>query len=77
MMPLTKRQAKLKALQMAWAALHSMSVSWPENPTGDDDYTPEDHDKLSKELDELAQSMFNRAERMKERSCMNAPLRTK
>ena len=62
---MNRRQAKIKALDMAHGLLHSASIAWPEDPTGDDDYTEEEHNMLSAELDALAQRMWERAENLR------------
>lgn len=68
-MPLTNRQAKIKALDIAHWRVHDASIQFPLAPESDPDpYSDEDHSKISKYLDEIAQQLYNRAESMKERS---------
>ena len=60
---LTRAQVKARALEIAFWRLHDATLSWPL----DDNLSDEDHNRISKELDALAQRMFERAEAAKER----------
>lgn len=61
----TKRALKIHALELAFWRIHDASRQYPEQTEAEGRLSEEDHDEISKALDNLAQTLWERVDRMK------------
>lgn len=63
---MNRREAKIKALDIAWQLINAWDFQGDPEDGSYDDWTEDDYAKVARELDTLSQSLFNRMARLEE-----------